>query len=132
MIRRPPRSTLFPYTTLFRSQGRKPDRAGRRKDEGTAVKPPPHPSAFRLSETASQTRAAVLTERRVRVVPLGAAGGARLRRDALARGLRQLDRDDPRGDGDDAVADNHHGRGERAAERRLRRDVAVADGRQRD
>src|SRR5260370_22881032 len=29
MIRRPPRSTLFPYTTLFRSQGlrRAPDRA---------------------------------------------------------------------------------------------------------
>src|SRR3712207_8026403 len=26
MIRRPPRSTLFPYTTLFRS--RRPDRAG--------------------------------------------------------------------------------------------------------
>src|SRR2546427_5888739 len=24
MIRRPPRSTLFPYTTLFRSQGRVP------------------------------------------------------------------------------------------------------------
>src|SRR5256885_8054901 len=24
MIRRPPRSTLFPYTTLFRSQGRRP------------------------------------------------------------------------------------------------------------
>src|SRR3712207_7930511 len=24
MIRRPPRSTLFPYTTLFRSQGRGP------------------------------------------------------------------------------------------------------------
>src|SRR5256884_9572311 len=24
MIRRPPRSTLFPYTTLFRSRGRKP------------------------------------------------------------------------------------------------------------
>src|SRR2546426_8439369 len=24
MIRRPPRSTLFPYTTLFRSQGRDP------------------------------------------------------------------------------------------------------------
>src|SRR5437667_6685134 len=28
MIRRPPRSTLFPYTTLFRSL---PDRAGRRE-----------------------------------------------------------------------------------------------------
>src|SRR5258708_26417457 len=26
MIRRPPRSTLFPYTTLFRSQWRKPPR----------------------------------------------------------------------------------------------------------
>src|SRR3712207_8824412 len=25
MIRRPPRSTLFPYTTLFRSPGREPD-----------------------------------------------------------------------------------------------------------
>src|ERR1039458_8325697 len=24
MIRRPPRSTLFPYTTLFRSEGRQP------------------------------------------------------------------------------------------------------------
>src|SRR2546430_16571756 len=26
MIRRPPRSTLFPYTTLFRSQGARADR----------------------------------------------------------------------------------------------------------
>src|SRR3712207_6864512 len=26
MIRRPPRSTLFPYTTLFRSEGRRNDR----------------------------------------------------------------------------------------------------------
>src|SRR2546430_10767775 len=26
MIRRPPRSTLFPYTTLFRSRGRRPVR----------------------------------------------------------------------------------------------------------
>src|SRR5689334_24702443 len=26
MIRRPPRSTLFPYTTLFRSHGHDPDR----------------------------------------------------------------------------------------------------------
>src|SRR5437016_7171764 len=28
MIRRPPRSTLFPYTTLFRSDGRDPPGAG--------------------------------------------------------------------------------------------------------
>src|SRR3989454_6182172 len=29
MIRRPPRSTLFPYTTLFRSRGREPHPASR-------------------------------------------------------------------------------------------------------
>src|SRR3712207_8218984 len=29
MIRRPPRSTLFPYTTLFRSGERRPGRLGR-------------------------------------------------------------------------------------------------------
>src|SRR2546430_4037789 len=29
MIRRPPRSTLFPYTTLFRSQGMRPFGTGR-------------------------------------------------------------------------------------------------------
>src|SRR3712207_7908568 len=33
MIRRPPRSTLFPYTTLFRSQ----DRAVRRRDYAAAI-----------------------------------------------------------------------------------------------
>src|SRR5258705_3234856 len=32
MIRRPPRSTLFPYTTLFRSQGSTPARASPWKD----------------------------------------------------------------------------------------------------
>src|SRR3712207_7290931 len=30
MIRRPPRSTLFPYTTLFRSPARRNQREGRR------------------------------------------------------------------------------------------------------
>src|SRR3712207_9272143 len=34
MIRRPPRSTLFPYTTLFRSEG---DRAGTLMAASTAV-----------------------------------------------------------------------------------------------
>src|SRR5690242_21420928 len=31
MIRRPPRSTLFPYTTLFRSHHRRQDRGQRRR-----------------------------------------------------------------------------------------------------
>src|SRR5256885_5250346 len=35
MIRRPPRSTLFPYTTLFRSEHRRVPRAGRRAEEHT-------------------------------------------------------------------------------------------------
>src|SRR5256885_6928618 len=36
MIRRPPRSTLFPYTTLFRSLARGHDVLGRDEDEGAA------------------------------------------------------------------------------------------------
>src|SRR2546429_9650137 len=42
MIRRPPRSTLFPYTTLFRS--RRPSRAGALRRDGARVGggvPPP-------------------------------------------------------------------------------------------
>src|SRR3712207_7641209 len=45
MIRRPPRSTLFPYTTLFRSAGGpapRPD--GRRRQARRRSRPPP--SAF--------------------------------------------------------------------------------------
>src|SRR2546421_6800258 len=33
MIRRPPRSTLFPYTTLFRSRARRVERARLRLDD---------------------------------------------------------------------------------------------------
>src|SRR2546427_6867024 len=36
MIRRPPRSTLFPYTTLFRSRGRQGRRARRPAGGGPA------------------------------------------------------------------------------------------------
>src|SRR3712207_8861546 len=35
MIRRPPRSTLFPYTTLFRSQGRCPGTVPRSRARGS-------------------------------------------------------------------------------------------------
>src|SRR3712207_8538238 len=38
MIRRPPRSTLFPYTTLFRSPA--PARAGRRRAAGVRAAVP--------------------------------------------------------------------------------------------
>src|SRR5256886_17496435 len=39
MIRRPPRSTLFPYTTLFRSARTVPERGLR---QGAGVVPPAH------------------------------------------------------------------------------------------
>src|SRR2546426_6023228 len=49
MIRRPPRSTLFPYTTLFRSPGRTGARAERRgraheRDGGRARRSEEHTS----------------------------------------------------------------------------------------
>src|SRR2546430_11545596 len=37
MIRRPPRSTLFPYTTLFRSVGQAGHRVGEGAGQGAAV-----------------------------------------------------------------------------------------------
>src|SRR3712207_8346143 len=39
MIRRPPRSTLFPYTTLFRSS-REEDRDVQRRERGDALRRP--------------------------------------------------------------------------------------------
>src|SRR5437764_8921723 len=49
MIRRPPRSTLFPYTTLFRS---------RERDEPlrSAICPPPEPFLVRATPCPVRTR----------------------------------------------------------------------------
>src|SRR3712207_7194072 len=41
MIRRPPRSTLFPYTTLFRSPAASPSAAPRRASAAPATRPRP-------------------------------------------------------------------------------------------
>src|SRR5690606_41596143 len=41
MIRRPPRSTLFPYTTLFRSEARATGRGGTRRSPPPPATPPP-------------------------------------------------------------------------------------------
>src|SRR5256885_5925137 len=55
MIRRPPRSTLFPYTTLFRSlppggwAGNLP--AGKRKNSGSSASPPPDRKSTRLNSS---------------------------------------------------------------------------------
>src|SRR3712207_7993697 len=61
MIRRPPRSTLFPYTTLFRSAGRQDQRlaqaagvlddgAGGAEGHGVRPAPPQQPPAAGLLE----------------------------------------------------------------------------------
>src|SRR3712207_7986740 len=62
MIRRPPRSTLFPYTTLFRSlQGHLPvGRRPREVDDAPVVAALPH--FFRLHR---HVEAAAIAERRV-------------------------------------------------------------------
>src|SRR5256885_10098888 len=58
MIRRPPRSTLFPYTTLFRSK--KSRRDGSRKSEGWRQKPVAAQSAAcSWNSSADQTRRAI-------------------------------------------------------------------------
>src|SRR3712207_8369490 len=51
MIRRPPRSTLFPYTTLFRSDG-----VGRRMRDGA----PRHPVVLRVVGVLDDSRASPL------------------------------------------------------------------------
>src|SRR3712207_8319495 len=54
MIRRPPRSTLFPYTTLFRS----PSRAGWRSAPGdpTRTVPPVPRTTFHVCASCSKSR----------------------------------------------------------------------------
>src|SRR2546426_7692320 len=51
MIRRPPRSTLFPYTTLFRSSCSRPS-SRRRRDWGRSSIPPPARDATRSRSSA--------------------------------------------------------------------------------
>src|SRR5258707_1596160 len=48
MIRRPPRSTLFPYTTLFRSRRRCAWDSRQRFAKVTTPSPASHPSARRM------------------------------------------------------------------------------------
>src|SRR5256885_16509770 len=50
MIRRPPRSTLFPYTTLFRSDGALGGREGR---VGRAAQDQEVPAGHRLADAAA-------------------------------------------------------------------------------
>src|SRR3712207_8545279 len=90
MLRRPPRSTLFPYTTLFRSE----DLAGsRRNRRGTAVVTAPGEAAHVVDVARSVEEARLLgadeaaSEERVLGMPLD---GSRERREPVDRKSTRL------------------------------------------
>src|SRR5690606_39813306 len=59
IVRRPPRSTLFPYTTLFRSRGRRRGRSGAgTRRRGAAGRPGRRATAGRRRSAASGPGAA--------------------------------------------------------------------------
>src|SRR2546422_4701909 len=100
MIRRPPRSTLFPYTTLFRSRAARPLAPGaraeaRRRPRGRRVSPPDGRAAH---EPRRRGQAAALARDVPRHAVLG--GGAAARR----RAPRGVPSGDARADAGDAPA----------------------------
>src|SRR5260221_8834105 len=56
MIRRPPRSTLFPYTTLFRSPLGRQLRAGRQALEAKALRHGPPANGYAVGTDRKSTR----------------------------------------------------------------------------
>src|SRR5256885_7943864 len=56
MIRRPPRSTLFPYTTLFRSE--------QCHDAGAKLRPADHPPEFLESHSRPEAKFEKTTDRK--------------------------------------------------------------------
>src|SRR2546422_6697731 len=84
MIRRPPRSTLFPYTTLFRSQGRHPLQTS---DALGAAGVQVGPQALTLAEHLNK-QMGISHERAAQVLEWGY--GLRVSRSALCRALTRL------------------------------------------
>src|SRR5688572_31917796 len=70
MIRRPPRSTLFPYTTLFRSQGA----AAVAGAGGAAAAGAAHAAPLAGGRAAARGRIGARGEPRRRIAPDGAGG----------------------------------------------------------
>src|SRR2546422_1713552 len=87
MIRRPPRSTLFPYTTLFRSQCYGVSRASAdRLERVTALRTAPPPIARQSAVVAvAHGRLALWTSGAALRLPLEDGGGGEACRPALRR-----------------------------------------------
>src|SRR5258708_14599596 len=128
MIRRPPRSTLFPYTTLFRSGGGvRGERLSRRRLRAGAGRPgaPARRGAgdrHRSRRGAAPRAGGAVAHRRRRD---GRDGAARSLRHAHAQGLRSVRARVRRAPGED-LPQALPRRGARAARRRLRRPAAGA------
>src|SRR2546429_3333734 len=76
MIRRPPRSTLFPYTTLFRSPRREVHRAGEGVHQAAPLGTPSDRKSTRLNSSHGYISYAVFCLKKkiaVRCLPRGGA-----------------------------------------------------------
>src|SRR5256885_14249929 len=78
MIRRPPRSTLFPYTTLFRSHQARRGGGAARTDVGPAPRRPrpPRRPAAPFPERASQSLVRAPLRAQLPAAPAATRGGA--------------------------------------------------------
>src|SRR4029434_9127599 len=65
MIRRPPRSTLFPYTTLFRSCGGEEKKGGKKEKNMRQFLTPLHIHSHTHTRTHTHTLPTYLSHRRV-------------------------------------------------------------------
>src|SRR2546430_12852728 len=81
MIRQPPRSTLFPYTTLFRS------RLAREREAGRAADPDPSPGSHGASRRLDQHAGGATVQETLHVVDRSGLRDARRidPRDRVAR-----------------------------------------------
>src|SRR5260370_17823806 len=80
MIRRPPRSTLFPYTTLFRSAGDAPEREGGGLRRRVGIRVKLHRSEEHTSELQSHLNLVcrLLLEKKKTRAPCIVRGSARV------------------------------------------------------
>src|SRR5260221_3239122 len=92
MIRRPPRSTLFPYTTLFRSLSRT-DQDGKRESASIASKKPESERVRGTLGEVGQRRMSVETDPLWRIVPAASVAAIHrtLPRGAQPSGQRESD-----------------------------------------
>src|SRR2546426_12812006 len=82
MIRRPPRSTLFPYTTLFRSH-----RSGHARDHGGGYRQPVHGRCEEPRPPAPRKRSTRTSGRLAGLLPQATLGTGRLIEDQAEDGL---------------------------------------------